>query len=108
MPVVTIPTIKAGTTPTFTCRLPQGTDTSLFQYVYFALRQRGVLLMAYGDAITIDGVDILVSLTQEQTVKLGKGKALIELDWTYPDGKRGATKQKEINVEDTLIEVILE
>lgn len=100
--------IKQGLTPTITFQLPQGTDTSLFRNVYFALRQRSVLIIVDSTGITIDGVNISVLLPQEETIKLTKGKALISLDWTYPNNLRGGTENIEIPVDENLIGVVLE
>lgn len=100
--------IKQGLTPTITFELPNGTDTSVFQHVYFALRQRSVLVIKSGEAITVDGVNISVILLQADTVQLTNGKALISLDWTYPNNLRGGTENIEIDVDENLIGRVLE
>ena len=99
--------IMQGTTPTFTLRLPAGTDTSLFHNTYFSIRQPFTRIIISGENLTINGTEISVFLPQEESIKLRKGKALIQLNWTYEGGERGATKKKEIDVDDNLIEVVL-
>jgi hypothetical protein len=101
-------TIKQGLTPTITFELPEDVDTSLFHNIYFALRQRSVLIIRTGENITVDGQNINVFLPQEETVKIRSGRASISLDWTYPNGLRGGTETEEIECEDNLIGRVLE
>lgn len=100
--------IKQCLTPTITFELPEDVDTSLFQNIYFALRQRNVLIIRTGENIEVDGQNINVFLPQTETVKIRKGKAEISLDWTYPNGLRGGTETIGISTEDNLIGRVLE
>lgn len=100
--------IKQCLTPTITFELPESVDTSLFQNIYFALRQRSVLIIRTGENIEVDGQNINVFLPQEETVKISKGKAEISLDWTYQNGLRGGTETIEISVDENLIGRVLE
>jgi hypothetical protein len=101
-------TIKQCLTPTIKFELPEDVDTSLFQNIYFALRQRSVLIIRTGENIEVDGQNINVFLPQTETVKIRSGRASISLDWTYPNGLRGGTETEEIECEDNLIGRVLE
>ena len=100
--------IKQCLTTTITFELPDDVDTSLFRNIYFALRQRSVLIVSTGENIEVDGQNINVFLPQTETVKISKGKAEISLDWTYPNGLRGGTETEEIECKDNLIGRVLE
>ena len=100
--------IKQCLTPTITFELPEDVDTSLIHNIYFALRQRSVLIIRTGENIEVDGQNINVFLPQEETVKISSGRAAISLDWTYPNGLRGGTETIEIFVNENLIGRVLE
>jgi len=50
---------------------------------------------------------VYVNLTQRDTLRFKKGKAKIQLNWTFPNGQRGGTKEKEIEIDENLLEEYL-
>lgn len=96
-----------ATTPTIICRLPEGVDLSLAENIYFTLQQPNMLIRKTGEAVVVDGREVSVYLAQRDTVRIAVGTAKVQLNWTYSDGSRGATREKEINIEpNSLLEVL--
>lgn len=101
--------ITAGTTPTITVTLPEKIDLTAAAHVYGTVRQEKVKIRkdVTGEALTAHSASF--SLTQEETLQLKQGfAAKMQLNWTYSDGKRGATKAVEVLVEENVEDEVLE
>lgn len=100
--------IGQATTPTFIYTVPDGFDVSEIKNVYFALTQSGRRIVKSGESIDISNTEIKIYLTQEDTLNLSSTfPAQIQLNWTYPDGKRGMTPAMDIMVARNLIPEVL-
>lgn len=96
-----------ATTPTFVFTLPEGVDLSAAAHVYFTISQSGVIVTK--DEMEISGNVVTVSLTQEDTVNFNFGiDAKVQLNWTYSDGSRMATKVQTVPVFENLHKDVLE
>lgn len=97
------------TTPTFTLRMPAKIDMDLVKNLYFTLSQGdNVVLDKRGDAIVCDGRTIYVYCSQEETGRFAEGVCKMQLNWTYANGRRMASKQKTIRVDDNLLKEVVE
>ena len=96
-----------ATTPTFILTLPQDLDLSDMVNMYFTLKQNSVEITKTGGDVYLDGNIVYVFMSQEDTVKIFKGSCIIQLNWTYPGGLRGCTKEKVVPVEDNLLKKVV-
>ena len=98
------------TTPTFKLTI-HGSDLTGTE-VEATIRQGGrdpiygeVTSVAYdGEA---DATVVLAEFTQEQTGRLRKGEATVQLNFVTPDGRRLAVAEKRIEVGDNHIKEVL-
>lgn len=105
----TRPSITVGTTPTIVVKPKQAVDLTQAEHVYATLRQEKVKIRKSGEDIEVDAQGVRFTLQQEDTTKLKPGyEAKLQLNWTYDDGKRGATKPIAFIVEENMEEEVLE
>ena len=97
-----------ATTPTFVLTLPNTVDLSLAQNVYFTIRQRSVVIEKTGDALTVDGNEVSVFLSQAETLQFSVGQARIQLNWTYSNGERACSNIAHIAVTENLLKEVVE
>ena len=97
-----------ATTPTFTLTLPNTIDLSEAEHIVFSLEQDFVSVHKDESDMTINENVVTVSLNQDDTVSLSKGFAKIQLNWTYDDGTRAATKVKTVDVSENLFRDVIE
>lgn len=97
-----------GTTPTFILTLPNTVDLTAVSNLYFSLEQGSTKLRKMGNALSIDGQNISVYLTQAETLKFNTGKANLQLNWTYPDGSRACSNIVNVTVGLNLIKEVIE
>lgn len=97
-----------ATTPTFVLTLPNTVDLSIAQNIYFSIEQGQVKMMKTGTDLSVDGQNVSVYFSQAETLQFKEGNALIQLNWTYPDGSRACTFIKSIPVGKNLINEVLE
>lgn len=99
-----------GTTPDYVLTLPGIDLTGMTVYVTVRQKNREITLM--GDALTVasDGEDSTVAflLTQEQTLGLHEGQALVQVKFIDAQGNAGATKVGSLRVERALLERVIE
>lgn len=99
-----------ATTPTFILTLPSTVNLNEAEHVVFTIEQDGFSVSKdeTGDML-IDQNVVTVTLQQSDTVNFSKSpKARIQLNWTYSDGSRGASKIKELNVDENLYKDVIE
>jgi hypothetical protein len=96
------PSIMQGTTPTIRGKLPESVSLSGAKHLYATVSQEKVKIRKSGaDVIIEDAHTVSFSLTQKDTLRLGtREDAKVQLNWTYPSGKRGATRIRYFKVEE--------
>lgn len=98
-----------GTTPTFTLTLPNTINLGDAEHVKFTIEQFGQVISKNETEMTINQNVVTVKLDQEDTISFGEGlEAKIQLNWTYSDGGRAATKKKTIPMEENLYKDVIE
>ncbi len=101
-----------GTAPTLTLKLRDGADVDFneAENIYFTIRQGSIsLTKSTSDIIIDDENTIKVSLTQEETLQFKYNlQAEIQLNWTYADGTRSATKVQKIDLFKNLLREVIE
>lgn len=98
-----------GTTPTFKLRLKDTSiDLTKADNIYVSFSQKSVRLMKSGEDLEVNGNEVDVYLTQEESLKFVDGEVEIQINWTYDDGSRACTNIVTINVSKNLIGRVLE
>lgn len=101
-----------GTTPTYTFKLPQDIDLGIAETVYvtFSNKQYQTLLTKRDDDLDINNNTVSVFLSQEETLSIPKGEALVQINWIYDDGgkrKRACSKIIPVPVDRNLINEVI-
>lgn len=98
-----------GTTPTFQLKITDD-DVDLTQAtnVYATFKQLGFQIDKSGDDLVVTAKQVDVYLSQEETLQFAEGDIEIQLNWTYGDGSRAATKIKRVSIGKNLIGRVLE
>lgn len=96
------PSIMQGTTPTICGKLPESVSLHGAKNLYATVSQEKVKIRKSGDEVVVeDAHTVSFSLTQKDTLQLGtREDAKVQLNWTYPSGKRGATRIIFFKVEE--------
>lgn len=98
-----------GTTPTFKLRLKDTSiDLTKADNIYVSFSQKSVRLMKSGEDLEVNGNEVDVYLTQEESLKFVDGEVEMQINWTYDDGSRACTNIVTINVSKNLIGRVLE
>lgn len=98
----------AWTTPTFTLRMPAKINMELVKNLYFTISQHDVVVIdKRGEYVVTDGQLIYVYCEQEETGRLDTGIAEWQLNWTYENGRRMASRPKKINVDKNMLKEVL-
>ena len=104
--------IITGTTPTLTLHVSddENLDFNEANQIYFTIRQGSVKYTKTSEDIYIvDEHTLQVSFTQEETLSFRYNlEAKVQLNWTYENGIRAATKVKTITLSENLIREVLE
>ena len=99
-----------GTTPDFVLTIPGVDLTDKTVFVTFEQDYREItktgdeLAVEYGD----DTSTISVSLTQQETLGLKKGKADVQVRFIDREGHAEATDKKAVTIDDVLLERVIE
>lgn len=96
-----------ATTPTFILTLPNDVDLSIANNVYFTMRQGCTCIQKYGEELEISTNVVSVYLNQSDTLKLTKGSAQLQLNWTYNAGERACSEIKTIPVTENLLKEVI-
>ena len=97
-----------ATTPTFILTLPDTLDLSGITNMYFSLEQGNTKLRKAGNELSVDGNVVSVYLEQEDTLQFNRGRADLQLNWTYPDGRRACSNIVVVPVDPNLIKEVIE
>ena len=96
-----------ATTPTFELTIPDSVDLTTAERIVFSLAQDSLQIDKEGEDIVIDGNVVSVYLTQEETLNLSVGTAQIQLNWSYPTGKRMCSEIVRISITDNLFNEVM-
>ena len=96
-----------ATTPTFVLTLPDTVDLSQASNVYFTLQQNNTILTKSTDDLTIDGQQVSVYLSQEETLPLLGGTVKIQLNWTYADESRACSNIVSVPISENLLKEVV-
>lgn len=103
-----------GTTPTLPIRII-GADIHLAK-VFLTMEDtrtgRQITLTAPGDfTVSWDAEAEAtvgdVTLSQEQTLSMEAGSCIAQVRWVFPDGSAGATRRRQISVEDVIMKGVI-
>lgn len=96
------------TTPTFILTLPETVDLSLAQNIYFTLTQgEDVEITKSGESLVVEGQNVSVFLSQEESGRFSKGKASLMLNWTYANGARACSTIVAVDVGRNLLDEVV-
>ena len=90
-----------------TFELPETFDATQAALVIFSIEQRGQEML-HKEVDDIEPDRVYVYLTQEDTVNLLDGMALIQLNFVYSDGSRACTEVVPVNVEKNLLKRVID
>lgn len=101
-----------ATTPTLTLTIPTSIDLTLPKDIYVTFEQEDLSLTKIvdknSDLDTSTNV-ISVFLSQAETLQFKpNSQALVQVNWVYENGNRGATKRKTIVIEPNLLDRVIE
>lgn len=97
-----------GTTPTFILTIEDDdVDLTTMDNVYVTIQQSGVKMTKTGEDITVSAKEVDVFLSQEETLKFARGNVLVQINFTYEDGKRGCTEIVQVYVSENLYDGVL-
>ena len=96
-----------ATTPTFILTLPSDVDLSIANDVWFTMRQGCTCIQKHGEELDISANVVSVYLTQNDTLKLTKGNAYLQLNWVYDGGDRACSQIKSIPVTENLLKEVI-
>jgi hypothetical protein len=102
-----------GTTPTFSLQIKgdSNLDLTLASSVYVTIEQRGVEIELSGSELTVEPKTVHCFLPQEESLKLSKGDAEIQVNWTYNSNsgivRRNATVVQKLPIGKQLLERVI-
>lgn len=97
-----------ATTPTIIINLPDDGTVDLTQAhtIVFSLSQGPTTIKKTITDATAHSVSVFLS--QEDTLKLNRGKAQVQLNWTYDGKRRACTNIVDIVVTPNLLRAVIE
>lgn len=96
-----------ATTPTFILTLPDTVDLTQANHIVWTLEQGKSKISKSDDDLTFDAHTVTVSLTQEETLRLAKGTAQMQLNWSYADGSRACSNIANVPVDPNLYKAVI-
>lgn len=96
--------IPKGTTPTFILTL-EDLDLTTVSHVYATFK--GAAVVTKADELEVDEHTVSVYLSQAETLALGKGDVMIQLNWTFEDGSRGASEIVKYSFSANLLDKVV-
>ena len=95
------------TTPTFILTLPNTVDLSEAESIYFSIAQGKLEIVKTGESLVLDGQNVSIYMTQEETGKFASGKASVQLNWVYPNGSRACSNIVAVDVGNNLLKEVV-
>lgn len=100
--------IPRGVTPTFSLTFTDDDiDLTEAAHVYVTFKGGREITKSDGD-LTIAEKQIDVYLTQAETLSFRQGGVSIQVNWTYPDGSRGASEIVSYQFTAQLLDKVVE
>lgn len=101
--------VPRGTTPTFTLELEAETlDLTAAESVYVSFSSRGVYLEKTGEELVVRAKEVDVYLSQEETLEFMDSQVEIQVNWTYPLGRRSASEIATYKFTKQLLDRVVE
>lgn len=101
--------VPRGVTPTFTFTLEDDNiDLTAVNNVYVSFANKGSCLTKTGSEIEVRAKEVDVYLSQEETLGFSETRVDIQINWTYADGKRGATEVATYSFGKQLLDRVVE
>ena len=97
-----------GLTPAVTLKVPTTTDLTQAAHVYVSFKQGNRLVLKLTENLDVSAHQVVVYLTQEQTLMFKVGPVEIQANWTYANGQRGATYPVDMTVAGNHLQEVLE
>ena len=95
-----------GLTPTIIVTVDESTDLTAAANVYVSFKQGGAVWKKT-DGFTVAAHAVDIYLEQADTLAFGVGTVEVQINWTYANGQRGATKPVALTVlPNHLLEVL--
>ena len=100
--------IPRGVTPTFTLTFTDNNlDLTAANHVYVNFKG-GTEIIKSDDELTIRAKAIDVYLSQAETLSFTQRQVAIQVNWTYGNGNRGASKIVKYSFEENLLDKVVE
>lgn len=98
-----------GTTPTFKLTINDNSvDLTEALNIYATFKQFNTIITKTDVDLEVSAHEVDVYLSQSETLQFTEGTVEIQLNWTYADGTRAATKIATINLTKNLIGSVIE
>lgn len=95
-----------GLTPTIIVTVDESTDLTEAANVYVSFKQGGAVWKKT-DGFTVAAHAVDIYLEQADTLAFGAGTVEVQINWTYANGQRGATKPVALTIlPNHLLEVL--
>lgn len=97
------------TTPSFVCQFAdENLDlTQASEVVVTFEAGTRMQIEKTGSELSISPKEVSFDLTQEETAMLTIGDVMLMVNWIFPNGRRGASKRKMINIVDNLHRAVM-
>ncbi|MBO7695425.1 MAG: hypothetical protein J6T10_22600 [Methanobrevibacter sp.] len=97
-----------GTTPTLILKLNTDLDVGNMKQIWVTFKSiMNEVTLSKNDIRVINESDLIISLSQEQTLKFTEGIVSVQVRLLTPDNKAYATKIKTINMSNVLKEGVI-
>ena len=97
-----------GATPTFVLTLPVGWDLTLASKVVASFRCSGIQYDVEPEAADVTATTVTVRLSQQQTLAwMYRNDLKVQLNWTYPNGIRAASKVWRGQIDEQLLKEVM-
>lgn len=96
-----------GTTPTFILEVEGDVDLTLANNVYATFSQKNTVITKTGGDIIVRPNGVGVYFSQEESLKFKTGAIMVQLNWTYNEGRRSCTDIISVSVSKNLLDEVL-
>lgn len=101
--------IPRATTPTLTLTFTDETlDLTTASGVYVTLAQNNVSITKTNEDIVVSPKQVVVLLSQEETLRFLDGKVEIQVNWIFSNGKRACSDVQIIQMSKQLLKEVIE
>lgn len=93
-----VPKITIGTTPTVIIEIEGEVNFNGTESFLATIEQGSLTVNIEAERVAVDGNYVSIELRQQDTLRFREGDAIVQVNWNYPDGTRGAIEQMEIEL----------